>query len=170
MIIVTKPLLGDRRARTPGMLHLLISYVWLFLPVVVAPLIVAQATDFPVQEVSGSGGPILVFGWVLQFGYALVPYLFARFFEPDQPAHLGGTWLSLVSMNLGAVLFWISLFFPGAETISRVLAYAFWTLSGVPILTGLWKSFRSGMKSVEASQAVMVDDEEVGNPGRISSG
>jgi hypothetical protein len=49
-------------------------------------------------EVSGSGGPILIFGWIVQFGYALAPYLFTRFLEPGKPARLGGTWLSLAAV------------------------------------------------------------------------
>ena len=158
LVIVIKPLLGDRRAWTPGMLHLLTSYVWFFIPVVVAPLIVASATDFPVQEISGSGGPILIFGWILQFGYALVPYLFTRFFEPNKPARLGGTRLSLVTVHLGGILFWVSLFFPNVEPVSRALAYGFWIVSGLPILISLWRSLRSGMQKVEESQAVSLEE------------
>ncbi len=158
LVIVIKPLLGDRRAWTPGVWHLVTSYVWFFLPVVVAPLIVARATDFPVQEISGSGGPILIFGWILQFGYALVPYLFTRFFESDKSPRLGGTWLSLTTVHIGSVLFWVSLFFPNVEQVSRALAYGFWILSGLPILIGLWKSFRSDVQRVEGSQAVDSED------------
>ncbi len=158
LVIVIKPLLGDRRAWTPGMLHLLTSYVWFFIPVVVAPLIVASATDFPVQEISGSGGPILIFGWILQFGYALVPYLFTRFFEPNKPARLGGTRLSLVTVHLGGILFWVSLFFPNVEPVSRALAYGFWIVSGLPILISLWRSLRSGLQKVEESQAVSLEE------------
>lgn len=153
LVIVVKPLFGDRRAWTPGMWHLLTSYIWFFLPVVVAPLIVARATDFPVQEISGSGGPILIFGWIVQFGYALVPYLFRRFFEPDKPARLGGTWLSLVTVHLGGILFWVSLFFSNVEPVTRSLAYGFWIVSGLPILISLWKSLRSAVQKVEKSQA-----------------
>lgn len=158
LIIVIIPLLGDRRVWTPGMLHLLTSYVWFFIPVVVAPMIVASATDFPVQEVSSSGGPILIFGWILQFGYALVPYLFTRFFEPNTPARLGGTWLSLVTVHIGGVLFWVSLFFPNVETVSRALAYGLWIVSGLPILVALWKSVRSGLQRVEESQIVSFEE------------
>ena len=161
LVIVIKPLLpllGDRRAWTPGMWHLLTSYIWFFIPVVVAPLIVARTTDFPVQEISGSGGPILIFGWIVQFGYALVPYLFTRFFEPDKPARLGGTRLSLVTVHLGGILFWVSLFFPNAEPVTRALAYGFWIVSGLPILISLWKSLRSGMQRVEEVQAMTRED------------
>jgi cytochrome c oxidase cbb3-type subunit I len=158
LAIGIKPLVGDRRAWTPGMLHLVTSYVWFFIPVVVAPLIVARATNFPVQEVAGSGGPILVFGWILQFGYALAPYLFTHFFEPDKPARLGGTWLSLLSMQVGSLLFWISLFFPGVEAITRASAYGFWILSGLPILISLWRSVRLGLHRVESSQTIRLQE------------
>lgn len=158
LVIVVKPLLGDHRAWTPGMWHLLTSYIWFFIPVVVAPLIVARATDFPVQEISGSGGPILIFGWILQFGYALVPYLFTRFFEPNKAARLGGTWLSLFTVHLGGILFWVSLFFPDVESVVRALAYGFWIVSGLPILISLWRSLRSGMQKVEETQAVNLEE------------
>ncbi len=155
---IIKPLVGDRRAWTPGIYHLVTSYVWFFIPVVVAPLIVVQATDFPVAEISGSGGPILIFGWIMQFGYALVPYLFMRFFEPDKPVRLGGTWLSLLTVHIGSVLFWVSLFFQNGEALSRALAYGFWILSGFPILIFLWKSLRSGLQRVEENQTVSFDE------------
>ncbi|MDL1910489.1 hypothetical protein FBQ81_07315 [Chloroflexi bacterium CFX6] len=145
LVIAIKPLLGERGAWTPGVWHLFTSYVWFFLPVVVAPLIVARASNFPVQEISGSGGPILIFGWIVQFGYALVPYLFTRFFEPHKPARLGGTWLSLAAVHAGSVLFWVSLFFPNIEAVARAAAYGFWILSGIPILIALWKSLHSGL-------------------------
>lgn len=153
LIIAIRPLVGDRRAWTPGMLHLLTSYIWFFIPVVVAPLIVARATDFPVQEISGSGGPILIFGWILQFGYALVPFIFSRFLEPAQPARLGGTWLSLTAVHAGSILFWVSLFFPSIAVAARALAYAFWMLSGLPILLGLWGRLRSGLRKFEETRA-----------------
>lgn len=158
LVIVIKPLLGDRRAWTPGTLHMLTAYVWFFLPVVVAPMIVARATDFPVEEVAGSGGPILVFGWILQFGYALVPYLFTRFFEPDKPARLGGTWLSLTTIHVGSILFWISLFFPNMEVSTRALAYGIWILSGFPILISLGKSLHSGVQRIQSNQVMRMED------------
>ncbi len=144
LVVAIKPLLGDRSAWTPGVWHLFTSYVWFFLPVVVAPMIVARAENFPVREISGSGGPILIFGWIMQFGYALVPYLFTRFFEPQKFARLGGIWLSLVAVHAGSVLFWISLFFPNIETAARASAYGLWILSGIPLLTALWKSLHDG--------------------------
>ncbi len=160
LVIVVKPLLGDRRAWTPGIWHLLTSYVWFFLPVVVAPLIVARATDFPVQEISGSGGPILIFGWIVQFGYALMPYLFTRFFEPNKTPRLGGTWLSLVTVHLGGILFWVSLFFPNVEAVSRALAYGFWIVSGLPILISLWRSLRISVQKAEQVQTKNLEEWE----------
>ncbi|MDF1500092.1 MAG: hypothetical protein P1P76_06470 [Anaerolineales bacterium] len=149
-----KPLLADRQAWTPGMLHLFTSYIWFFIPVVVAPLIVARATDSPVEEVSGNGGPILIFGWLLQSGYALAPYLFTRYFEPDKRARLGGTWLSLATMHIGGVLFWVSLFFPDVASATRALAYGFWIVSGAPIFISLWSSLRSGSRAIEGAQTL----------------
>lgn len=108
---VIKPLGGDRRAWTPGMLHLVTAYVWLLIPTIMAPLIVLNAPGFPVAEIESNGGPILVYGWMLPIGYALIPHIFTRLFRPGEPALLGGNWVSLAAVHLGAAFFLPGLFF-----------------------------------------------------------
>lgn len=90
--------------------HLVSSYLWILAPVLVAPFIILGFLD---------GGPIestapqpLIYGWVLQFGIALIPYIARRFFLKEENAPLGGCWGSLAAASLGSVLVWISIFIP----------------------------------------------------------
>jgi hypothetical protein len=90
LVNMTIPLWRKGKEWTAGIWHLAVAYVWFILAVVVAPLVVAGGAVG--AEVAGSGGPILIFGWILQTGYALIPFLFARAFQPDKPAD----WWNLV--------------------------------------------------------------------------
>lgn len=147
---VFKPLWGKRKEWTSGILHLALAYVWFLLAVVVAPLVVAGG-GFG-AEVAGSGGPILIFGWILQFGYALIPFLFARVFTPNQPAQLGGTWLSLATSNGGSLLYWISMFLAAGRSPMRGVAYLLWIISLIPILVSLMASISSRLEQIRKQE------------------
>lgn len=142
---IVKPLIGDRRAWTAGMLHLVTGYVWLLAPTIVAPLMVLNAPGFPVAEVESNGGPILVYGWMLQFGYAMLPYLFARALLPDEPARLGGNRFSLMATHAGGVFYWLGLFVVEAQPILHGVAFGVWALSLLPIVAGLWRTLRRAL-------------------------
>lgn len=135
LVIVIKPLLAKPRAWGPGIWHLLVAYVWFLLAAVVAPAVVAGSSTG--AEIAGSGGPILIFGWILQFGYALIPYLFTRAFQPRLPDRLGGTWFSLIAINAGGALYFSSLFTTPNTGPLRGVAYALWVISLIPILMAL---------------------------------
>lgn len=146
---LVKPLLGERRAWSPGMSHLVTSYFWLLAPGVIAPMIVVKAPWFPVATVESSGAPMLVYGWVLQFGYALIPYLFARLFLPDQPARLGGSWFSLATAHAGGIFLAASLFIAAFQAPLGAIAFALWVLSTGPIAVDLWRIVRAGLAQIE---------------------
>lgn len=151
---MVKPLAGDRRAWTPGMLHLVTAYVWLLVPTIMAPLIVLNAPGFPVAEVESNGGPILVYGWMLQIGYALMPYLFARFFLPGRPARLGGSWFSLLAVQMGAIFFLPGLFFTSYQSVLHGIAFGLWLASLMPVAWSLWRVARAGLANAEERGAV----------------
>ncbi len=137
LINIVKPLLGQRRAWTPGMLHLIVSYFWILAPVLVAPLILLKVPGFPGAGIEGNAPQALIYGWVLQFGYALLPYFFARLFTPDRPAVLGGNWFSLITVNLGGAFLWASIFVKDYQALLRGTAYALWVMSLIPIVLQL---------------------------------
>lgn len=147
---VIQPLRGDREAwRKPGIWHLTTSYMWILAPVLVAPLIIAGVPGFPGAGIEQNAPQALIYGWVLQFGYALIPYLFRRAFS--QPAELGGSWLSLAGVHLGAVFLWIGIFAVEAQGTLHGIAYTLWAFSLLPIIADLLRSARTGSAStVEA--------------------
>ena len=139
---IIKPLAGNRQAWQPGMIHLVSAYVWFLMPVVVAPLIVLNAPDFPVAQFEQKGGPILVYGWILQFGYALFPYLLARAIRPAETARLGGSWFTLLTIHTGGLFFWLGLLAIDYQKMAHGIAFLFWAFSLMPILKTVWVTIR----------------------------
>lgn len=99
----------------------------------VAPLIIIGVTGFPGTGIEQNAPQALIYGWVLQFGYAFIPYFFYRLFLPDKPARLGGNWLGLVTSNLGGLFLWVSIFLVNYQNVLHGTAYLFWTISIIPI-------------------------------------
>ena len=164
LLNVIMPLIGDRRAWTPGMLHLVTSYVWILAPVLVAPLIMLQVPGFPGAGIEQSAPQALIYGWVLQFGYAIIPYLFRRAFEPDTPARLGGNWFSLSAVHLGGIFLWASIFVSAYQGPLHATAYALWALSALPIVAELWRIVRIGLARIEQTISVL-DGEHMTSGG-----
>lgn len=153
---VIKPLRGDRAAWEPGMAHIITSYFWILAPVLVAPFILLGVPGVPGASIEANAPQALIYGWVLQFGYALVPYLFGRLFTPDAPPKLGGNWLSLTAVHLGGVFLWASIFAePPARGILHGTAYLLWLVSMLPIVYGLWNTVRSALMRFDSEQLVI---------------
>lgn len=156
---VIAPLRGVRRAWTPGLWHLILAYVWIVAPVLVAPLIILGVAGFPGVGIEQNAPQALIYGWVLQFGYALLPYLFTRMLLPDKPARLGGTWFTVVTVNLGAVFLWASIFFLDQAALLHGIAYALWALSLIPIVADLWRIARTGWAHVEVEGVAPISEQ-----------
>lgn len=149
LLNVIKPLRGERSAWGPGLWHLLTSYVWIIAPVLVAPLIILKVPGFPGAGIEQNAPQALIYGWVLQFAYALLPYLFTRFFLPNEPAKLGGNWFTLLTVHLGGVFLWASIFITDSYTVLHGTAYALWAVSLIPIVLDLWRIARKGWSRLE---------------------
>jgi hypothetical protein len=122
LLNVIKPLIGDPKLKTPGILHLVTAYVWILAPVLVAPLIILQVPGFPGAGIEQNAPQALIYGWVLQFSYAVIPYLFRRNFLPNSPPKLGGSWFSLVAVHLGGVFLWAGIFLHDSQSILHGVA------------------------------------------------
>jgi len=142
------------RARTPwspGMLHMALSYAWMLAPVLVAPLILLGVPGFPGAGIEQNAPQALIYGWALQFGYALVPFLFRQAFLPQEEARLGGSTFSLVTVNLGSAFLWASIFIKPYAGVLLGIAYALWVLSALPVAAELGSIVRKGSARLEAA-------------------
>ena len=146
---MVKPLVGDRKLRTPGILHLVTAYVWIVVPILMAPLILLEVPGVPGPIIEQNAPQALIYGWVLQFGYAIIPLLFRRVFVPDAQPKLGGNWFSLIAVHLGGVFLWAGIFLNESQAALHGVAYGLWFVSMLPIAYELWQIVRSGMSRVQ---------------------
>ncbi|MBK8137860.1 MAG: hypothetical protein IPK52_18950 [Chloroflexi bacterium] len=156
LLNIIRPLMGDRLLWSPGMLHLTTAYVWILAPVLIAPLIILQVPGFPGAGIEQSAPQALIYGWVLQFGYGMIPLLFRHIFMPGQSSRLGGNWFSLLAVHLGGLCLWAGIFVEEQQATLHGVAYGLWFVSMLPIAYDLWQIIRSGINSVPDSPAVPV--------------
>jgi len=163
---VIKPLGSDRQAWTLGLGHIVLSYFWLLAPVLMAPVVLFKVPGIPGSTIEGSAPQALVYGWLLQFSFAVVPYFFMRLFLPDEPARLGGTRFSLLAINFGSVFLWAGIFVEPLQSTLYAIGYLLWALAILPILADLWRISRLGinrLEGVEDSLPAMMEVEEAGH-------
>lgn len=148
---VIRPLWGDKAALSrPGVWHIITSYMWISAPVMVAPLILLGVRGIPGATIEANAPQALVYGWILQFGFAMVPFFFWRTFLPHETARLGGNWLSLIAANLGGVFLWVSIFNEPMGPALHAIAYVLWTIAIVPIAIEIWQIAREGLARLDA--------------------
>lgn len=127
-----KPLIGDYNSLTPGILHIGTSYTWVFVPIIANPFIMLKVV--PGTDIEAAAPQALIYGWVLQFGFALIPYMFASLMLPDEIPKLGGNWFSLITVNMGAIFLWTGIFIKDYQPLLYASAYIFWMFSIIPNL------------------------------------
>lgn len=154
LLNVIKPLVGNRQLRTAGMLHLITAYAWILAPVLVAPLIILQVPGFPGAGIEQNAPQALIYGWVLQFGYAMIPLLFRRIFLPDTPSKLGGNWFSLIAVHLGGIFLWVGIFLHEQQATLHGVAYGLWFVSMLPIAYELWQIVHNGINNLQDKNVV----------------
>lgn len=159
LLIVTARALGrGGQLRTPGGWHLLSAYVWILLPVVVAPLILLGVPGFPGAGIEATAPQALIYGWVLQFGYALIPYFAQRYVVRDGAAQLGGSWFSLAAIHVGSALIWASIFIVPWQASLHGAGYAVYVLSMLPIIVQLGRMLYLWFNQVEQGMPLYVQD------------
>lgn len=149
MVLMARALKAGGKLDGAGGWHLVASYSWILLPVLVAPFILLGfIKGGPVESTAPQA---LIYGWVLQFGIALIPYIARRFFIKEETPQLGGSWVSLILANLGSVLVWVSIFSGPAEGILYGIAFALYTLAMIPPLKELFEIVRDGFRKIESA-------------------
>ncbi|MBP6016978.1 MAG: hypothetical protein KA586_09680 [Candidatus Promineofilum sp.] len=150
MLNVIRPLWRDRGAwRQPGIWHVVTAYIWISAPVLIAPLILLGIQGIPGPTIEANAPQALVYGWVFQFGFAMLPYFFRRFFLAEPAPRLGGSWISLVAANLGGVFLWASIFVEPLSATLHGIAYALWAVAAVPVAIELWRIAGQGLAQLE---------------------
>lgn len=149
LINIIKPLWGNRSAWTAGVWHLVISYFWILAPVMVAPMVLLELPSVPGGAIEAMAPQALIYGWVLQFGIAIIPYFFMRLFSPEQTPQLGGNWLSLGALNLGGVILWMSIFLLPWRPFLHGTAYFLWAMALVTVVIQLWQIVKVGLGRFE---------------------
>ena len=149
LIITARALAQGRQLRIAGGWHLLTAYAWILLPVLVAPLIILGVPGFPGAGIEATAPQALIYGWALQFSYALIPYFAGRFIVHGSKPQLGGNWLSLVMVNIGSALVWASIFILPWQNDSHGTAYVFYVVSMIPIVIQLGHMMHGWFNEVE---------------------
>ncbi|MCB8988486.1 MAG: hypothetical protein H6661_12145 [Ardenticatenaceae bacterium] len=154
LLNVIWPIRRERAAWTPGMWHLVTSYVWILAPILVAPLIIVGVPGIPGLAVEQNAPQALIYGWVLQFGFAVIPFFFRRAFLPGETAVLGGNWFSLAAVHLGGLFLWLGIFILPLRGLLHGVAYALWGAAMIPVVLELWRIVRAGWAQLEQSSLV----------------
>ncbi|MCA9969644.1 MAG: hypothetical protein KC425_05490 [Anaerolineales bacterium] len=142
---MVQPLWGDRAAWTPGLAHLITGYTWIIAPLLVAPFIILGVENVPGPAIESNAPQALIYGWLLQVGFAILPYFFRRLLRPGRPAALGGSWLSLAAAHLGGLFLWLGIFLVDGRALLHGLAYALWTMALLPFVSELYGIARDGL-------------------------
>lgn len=130
-----------------GAWHLISSYLWILAPVLVAPLILLGILDG--RPIEATAPQALIYGWVLQFGIALIPYAARRFFLKEDSPQLGGCWGSLAAATLGSVLVWLSIFIIPARGVLYGIGFALYALAIIHPAKELVHIARDGLHKFE---------------------
>lgn len=114
----------------------------------IAPLILTHV--IAAGPVESTAPQALIYGWVLQFGIALIPYIARRYFLKEEHPQLGGCWGSLSAVTLGSVSIWVSIFIPApAKGILYGIGFAFYALALVHPMKEMFEIVRDGLKKFD---------------------
>ncbi|HRW07776.1 MAG TPA: hypothetical protein P5121_21890 [Caldilineaceae bacterium] len=156
--LLFRQLAAGGQLRRAGGWHLLSAYLWILLPVLTAPFVLLQVPGFVGGDIEATAPQALIYGWVLQFAYALIPLLVQRYLLGEQRATFGGTWLSLLSVNIGSAFVWASIFIVPLRPALHGTAYLFYLLSMFPIAWQFARMVRQKLATTEELMAVHAGD------------
>ena len=142
---------------SPGAWHLILSYVWILLPVAMAPFVILKVGGVASAPVEATAPQALIYGWVLQFAFAFIPYALARFWLREEQPRLGGTWLSVLFVNLGSLFIWLSIFIQSMRDPLQGAAYTFYVIAIIPVAWTLFKQVERNIETAEARASASIE-------------
>lgn len=140
---------GRLKGAGAGAWHLVSSYLWIIAPIGMAPFILLGLVEgAPIEQTAPQA---LIYGWVLQFGIALIPYIARRFFLKEETPQLGGNWLSLAGATLGSIFVWASIFIVPARGVLYGIGFALYAIALIYPVKELFEITRDGFKKIESA-------------------
>ena len=148
VVMMIQAFKASGRLKGAGAWHLLSSYLWIIAPIGMAPFIMLGILEgAPIEQTAPQA---LIYGWVLHFGIALIPYIARRFFLKEESAQLGGSWVALASATAGSLFVWASIFLVPARGVLHGIGFALYAIALIQPLKELAEIARTGLQKAEA--------------------
>ncbi len=147
VVLMIQAFKASGKLNSPGSWHLVSSYAWITAPILVAPLILLKILDG--KAIESIAPQALIYGWVLQFGIALIPYIARRFFLKEENPQLGGSWISLAGVTLGSLFVWVSIFLVDARGLLYGIGFALYALALIHPVMEMLGIVRDGLQKHE---------------------
>jgi hypothetical protein len=123
------------------------AYTWIVAPILVAPFILlGYLKGGPIESTAPQA---LIYGWVLQFGIALIPYIARRFFLKEENPQLGGCWGSLTAATAGSLFVWASIFIVPLKGVLYGIGFALYAIALIHPVKELAEIARIGLQKHE---------------------
>ena len=147
VVLMIRAFKESNKLNSVGAWHLVSSYAWITAPILVAPFILLGFLDG--RAIESIAPQALIYGWVLQFGIALIPYIARKYFLKEEHPQLGGSWLSLASATVGSLLVWVSIFIVPARGVLYGIGFAMYAIALIHPLQELIEITRTGLQKHE---------------------
>jgi hypothetical protein len=147
LVMSIQALKASGKLNSPGGWHLVSAYVWIIAPIMAAPLIMLGVV--PAGPIESTAPQALIYGWVLQYGISLIPYIARRFFLKEENPQLGGSWVSVAAATIGSVLVWVSIFSGPAKGVIYGIGFALYVIALLQPLKELTAIARMGLQKHE---------------------
>lgn len=137
----------SRQTSSAGAWHLMGSYTWILTPVIIAPFILLDL--LPAGPIESTAPQALIYGWGLQFGIALIPFMTRKFFLKENNPPLGGCWGSLAAVTLGSVLVWVSIFITSWRGTLYGVGFGLYAVSLIHPILEMLQIAGAGLRKIE---------------------
>ena len=144
IVLTVRAFKDSNKLNSAGAWHLVSSYIWIVAPISMAPFIIFKI--FESGPIEGTAPQALIYGWVLQYGIALIPYIARRFFLKEENPQLGGNWMSLTAATAGSLFVWASIFIVPARGVLHGIGFALYALALIRPLMEFIQIARDGFK------------------------
>ncbi len=141
------------RLWTPNLAHVLLAYIWMVVPAIIAPAYLLMTGKLPPNEIETSAITGLVAGWILQIVISMLPSRIGQ--EQDRAGNRDGWWFSVVMLNLGVLAIWVAAFAGETRAATTVVGYGL-------ILTGWLPPLLLVLKQLFAGKVQQFNDRKAG--------